>query len=378
MPGIVLRISCLIAILGLAYQAAAAWSLRAWRRRGGVPSGRQPPVTLLKPLAGMEPELYQNLRSFCRQEYPDFEIVFGVQVPDDPAIPIVERLTREFPRRDITLVVDPRSIGANRKVGNLANMMRVASHDLLIATDSDIRVGVDYLRTIVAPLLEPDTGMVTVLYAGCPGGSIWSRLGALGVNEGMLPSVLVARRLGVRVFASGATMGLRREVLEAMGGFEAVADDLADDYRLAALARASGRRTVLSPYLVETTMSESSVSELVRHELRWSRTIRALQPAGHAFSWLMLGIPVVIPPMLIGHLAGWTFTFPAAWLVLRWWLHREASLTVGRAESLWLIPLREVLSFVVWVASYSGRQVEWRGQRFAVDRSGRMAPRGAA
>ncbi len=358
----------------LVYLAGAIVQLRRWARRAVPAAAVRPPVTILKPLCGSEPELYENLRSFCEQEYPTFQIVFGVQDPDDPALAAVRRLQHEWPHLDIRVVVDRRLIGSNRKVSNLANMLPQAKHDLVVIADSDIRVGPDYLRAIVGPLLDPGVGLVTCPYRARPDRSLWSRLGAMAVNESFLPSVLVARALGSEAFGFGSTLAVRRESLERVGGFGALAEHLADDYMLGELTRRRGLRTVLSPYLVETVTHEPDGTSLFHHELRWSRTIRALRPWGHAFSVITQALPVSLFGVALAGAAPWSLVLPLLALGGRLMLHYAAgaSLGPGARGDVLLVPLRDLLSFAVWAASFLGRNVRWRRSDFAVASDGRM------
>ena len=253
-----------------------------------------PPVTILKPLCGAEPETYECLRSFCDQAYPEFQVVFGVCDSQDPVLAIVERLQREFPQRDLSLAIDRRQHGSSRKVSNLINMMPVARHEFLVLSDSDVRVERDYLAKVVAPLHDDGVGIVTCAYHGNPRQGLWPLLGSLFINEWFMPSVRVAAMAGSRSFAFGATIAIRRQVLASIGGFMAIANQLADDYRLGELTRDLGLRTVLSEVVVETCVAELSCADLIRHELRWLRTIRALRPLGYGFSFVTFGVPVAM------------------------------------------------------------------------------------
>ena len=236
-------------VLALSYAVLVLVAVLAWRMAGKAGnSQRLPPVTLLKPLCGAEPELYEHLRSFCQQDHPEFQIVFGVRDRTDPALEVAERLAAEFPSLPIDVVVDPQHHGSNGKVSNLINMMTRARHDVLALADSDTFVGSDYLSTVTAPLMDQNVGLVTCIYRGVPTASIWSRLGAMYINEWYVPSVLVAWLFGYRGYVSGQTLCLRRDTLQAIGGLGAIANHLAEDYRLGELIRALGKRIVLLPY----------------------------------------------------------------------------------------------------------------------------------
>ena len=329
-----------------------------------------PGVTLLKPLCGADPATYECLRSFCEQAYPEFQIVFGVSDENDPSLPIVERLQREFPERDLSIVVDRRQHGTNRKVSNLINMMPRARHDMLVLSDSDVKVPPDYLAKLAAPLLDANVGIVTCCYAGNPQPGLWSLLGAMFINDWFTPSVRVAAMLGSRFFAFGATIGIRREVLAKIGGFAAIADQLADDYRLGELTRRLGLRTVLSDMLVETFVVERSCAELVRHELRWLRTIRALRPLSYAFCFVTFGIPVAaLGALLAGGGPAATVMFGIT-VAARVALHVTVGASRPRLVHLLLLPLRDTLNLGLWAWSFVTRRVQWRDDRYRLGRDG--------
>lgn len=374
-----LQLALLLAALGLAYLAVAALALRAAARRptsGAWHPAALPPITILKPLCGLEPELYANLRSFCNQVYPTYQIVFGARDARDPALDVARRLAAELPQRDIAVVQDDRVIGTNYKVSNLANMLAKARHPNLVIADSDILVGPDYLEAVAPSLLDAGVGVVTCLYRARPDRSVWSAIGAQGINEWLVPAVLVGRAAGVRVFSSGATLAVRRDVLEKIGGFNALRSELADDYRLADLARHQGLATKLAPYVVQTLVAKPSFKALVAQELRQARTLRALAPLGYAFFWLTLGVPLSVLPFLASGFATWTLAVPAVALLVRWLVHRAArrALGVRGSSAMWLFGAiaRDFFSLGVWLASFGSRQVEWRERHFEIQRDGRL------
>jgi ceramide glucosyltransferase len=334
-----------------------------------------PPVTLLKPLCGAEHELYECLRSFCDQDHPRFQIVFGVCDADDPAIGVVARLAREFPGIDIQLAVDRRQHGTSRKVSNLINMMPFARHDLLVISDSDVRVGRDYLARLVAPLGDPSVGIVTCPYLGKPGQGLWSLLGSLFINDWFTPSVRVAAMFGSRAFAFGATIAIRRHVLRRIGGFAAIANQLADDYRLGELTRALGLRTVLSDVVVETCVDEPGFRELVHHELRWLRTIRTVRPVGYSLSVVTFGVPVAAAGCVLAGCALPALTLLAVTAVARLMLHlRVRGTNHPPAHQLLLLPVRDLLSVSLWVWGFATRRVQWRDDSYDVARDGSVDP----
>jgi ceramide glucosyltransferase len=342
------------------------------RRRLALPQYR-PPVSVLKPLYGSEPGLYENLRSFVDQDYPGRQIVFGVRNPADGALPIVRRLIAERPDRDIALVVDPRATGSNLKIANLANMLPAARHDVLVFADSDMHVGPRYLATVTAPLQDPAVGVVTCVYKGRPTGGLWSRLGAMFINFTFLPSALCGEVLGVGGGCFGATIAMRRDVLDRAGGLAVVRDELADDHRLGAAVRDLGLKIVLSPYMVDSSVSEADLGCLWRHELRWARTVRGQAPIGFAGSVVTHGVAIALLAALA---CGFSLT-SAAFLLITCVLRWGTALAIARilrlpVDGLWLLPPRDVLSFAVYLAGFCGRNVSWRDHAFRVEASGRM------
>ncbi len=343
----------------------------------GAASMRGPPISVLKPLHGAEPGLFENLRSFADQDYPDFQLLFGVRDRTDSALPLARALIRERPLSDIELIVDPRAAGSNLKVANLENMMPAARHDLIVLADSDMRVTPDYLAIVTAPLGNPGTGIVTCLYKGVPTGGVWSRLAAMHINFGFLPGALAGDALDIGGGCFGATIALRRAVLEGLGGFARVRNELADDHRLGAAVRELGLASVLSPYIVENRVSEPSFASLWRHELRWARTSRAMAPAGFAGSVITHTVMVTALAAAVwgsGVAAGVCVLIS---LLLRW----LSAVVTARAldlprTGLWLLPLRDALSFAVFVSSFFGRNVFWRDQLFRVEPSGQMSVEG--
>jgi len=366
-------------IVAALYGTLNVLALLVWRRtRSAAAPASLPSVTILKPLCGAEPGLYEDLRSFCRQDYPDFQIVFGVRDSSDPACAVVRRLEAEFPMLPIAMVINPQLHGGNGKISNLINMLPHARHDVLVIADSDACVQPDYLATVTAPLRDPTVGLVTCLYRGVPTRGLWSRLGAMYINEWYVPSVLVARLFGHQSYVSGQTVCLRRETVRALDDLRLLADHLADDYRLGELVRGLGLRIVLSPYEVSGEHHEPSFRSVTRHEVRWMRTLRILRP--WSFRWLFLSFSM---PMAIAGMTIMLVTAPRAveaWILFgmavgaRLVLHFARRVQGGRPP-LWdicLIPLRDLLLVSVWFGSFFTSQVTWRGSVFDVDTNGVM------
>jgi ceramide glucosyltransferase len=362
-----------------AYLIGTAVVVRKFTRRlpATPPFCQQPAVSVLKPLHGDEPGLYENLRSFAEQDYPALQIVLGVNDPQDGALPAAHALIRDLPAIDIALVADARANASNRKVANLENMLEAARHDVLVLADSDMCVDRHYLSAVTAPLHDRRTGAVTCLYKGVSTGGSWSELGAMHINFGFLPSALVAESLGLGGGCFGATIALRRDTFERIGGFAPLRDELADDHRIGDEVRALGLVVVLSPYIVEARVSERSLADLWRHELRWARTVRAVAPAGFAGS--VLSHPVAIAA-LAAAAAGFRLTasiFLVISCLLRWATARVIADALGLPPAKpWLLPVRDALSFAVFVASFFGRTVFWRDQVFHVEASGQMTADG--
>jgi ceramide glucosyltransferase len=359
-----------LAALAMAYSIAAWLAVRRRIRPTGRAPADSPPVTVLKPLCGAQHALYDCLRSFCEQDHPRFQIVFGVADSDDPAIAVVRRLQREFPSRDLAIAIDGTQHGSSPKVSNLINMMALARHDHLVISDSDVRVTRDYLAKVVAPLRDPDVGIVTCCYRGWARAGLWSLLGAMFITEWFTPSVRVAAMAGSRSFAFGVTIAIRRHVLASIGGFMAIADQLADDYRLGELTRRLGLRTVLSDVVVETCVDESNLGELLRHELRWLRTIRAVRPVGHALCFVTFGIPVAALGSLLAAGALRALVMLAITAMARAMLHSTLRRRGSAFALLLLLPLRDILSFALWGWSFATRRVRWRDDHFQVTRNG--------
>ena len=373
----------LMAAAALGYALIAWVAVQLWRNNGARQRlssnpGSAPrllPVTVLKPLCGAEPGLDHSLRSFCEQAYAGgMQIVFGVQHPADPALAVLERLKRDYPRLDLTVVVDPTRHGASAKVSNLINMMRAARHDWLVLADSDVHVPPGYLAAVAAPLADPTVGIVTCPYRGIPRPGLWSQLGALFINDWFIPSVRVAALFGSRAFAFGATIALRRDALDAIGGFHTIADQLADDYRLGELTRRRGLRTVLSDVVVDTWVDERTFHHLAQHGLRWLRTIRVVRPGGYTFSAVTFSLPLAVLGCALADRSPITLALLTATALLRLSLHVAAQAPARSWSQLWAIPLADALGFALWCGAFVTREVQWRHGRYRVARDGSVQP----
>ncbi|HWW80925.1 MAG TPA: bacteriohopanetetrol glucosamine biosynthesis glycosyltransferase HpnI [Steroidobacteraceae bacterium] len=366
-------------VLAAAYTLLALVAVLVWGRRKVTGAAlKLPAVTVLKPLCGAEPGLYENLRTFCRQDYPEYQIVFGLGDEADPALAVVARLVAEFPTLPIDVVIDPRQHGHNRKISGLINMLEQARHDVLVMADSDTSVGPDYLTSVTAPLLDRKVGLVTCLYHGEPTRLVWSRLGAMYINEWYMPSVLLAWLFGHENYVSGQTLCMRRETLQAIGGLLTIANHLADDYQLGQLVRSLGLRIVLSTYMLKAEHHEPTLESLVTHELRWMRTLSVLAPWSFRFIFFTFSLPLAVLGLLLvvpeAYFATLALPLFQVTVVARLALHLVHRLRDKRAlfADLWLLPARDLLICWVWCRTFFTSRFTWRGSDFHVGADGIM------
>ncbi len=359
-----------LALCGSGYLALSLWSaFRFLRRPRSVPGGFAPAVTLLKPLHGADREMYEALRSHCLQDYPDYEIIFGVSDPSDAAVAEVERLRREFPERNLRLVLCPRQLGTNGKVSNLIQMMAHARHAFILINDSDIRAEPDYLRRVMAPFAGERVGMVTTLYRAHAGRTLASRLEAVIIATDFVGGVLSAIQLeGGLHFALGSTLAIRREVLEEIGGLEPLLDYLADDYELGNRTSRAGHEVVLADTVVDTHLPDYTFGAMFQHQLRWARTVRDKRHWGHLGVLVTYALPWGVLAALFAKGALWSLVLLGCVAVLRmlsaWVLCGPVLHDSRTLRDLWLVPLRDFLGVLIWVATYAGNTVIWRGDIF--------------
>ena len=367
----------LITAPALAYAAITLYCGRSFFAKGTQLPDFTPPVSILKPVKGMDGDSFENFASFCRQNYPRFQIVFAAACACDPVIPVIERVMAAYPAVDITLVVDGALHGANYKVCNLMHAHARAKYPLLIVCDSDIRVGERYLREVCAPFADPEVGLVTSLYRSSQARGVGCSIEALGFCGEMVPNVMAALKLEGLSFALGASMALRQTALERIGGFEVLADYLADDYQLGNMIHRAGYRLELSPHFVESVMrGDESLSEVLARQLRWGRTMRVSRPGGYLASGITLPFPAALLALVVSGFA-WEGAAAAA---LLYSVRAAVATTYSRAfvkdrllpRGLWLLPLRDALSFGVWALSLFGSRVSWRGRMFRLHRGGKI------
>jgi len=368
---------CCLAFYTLA--TIALVSFLRWRKKNSARAAAQaqwPAVSILKPLKGVDPEIWESFCSHCEQDYPEFELIFGVNDADDPACDVVRRLQQAYPNMPVRLLVCDQVLGANRKVSNLAQMAKAARYDVLVVNDSDIRVARDYLKRIVAPLADSGVGLVTCLYRGVPATTLGSRLEALGIGTDFALGVLSARFLegGIR-FGLGSTLAFRRGDLAASGGFEALTDYLADDYELGRRIAAKGKRVELSGTTVATFLPAYSFAEFWQHQLRWARTIRDARRGGYVGLLFTFGLPWALAALIASRGAGWAWALFAMTLLLRVIAGSGAALAALRdqcaVKNAWLFPLRDLIAPLVWFGGLFGNRIHWRGDAFVL-RDGKL------
>jgi ceramide glucosyltransferase len=366
-------IFCLSAVLFYGYGIYAA--IAFLRSPAAVHPDFHPPVTILKPLCGVEAQTYENLASFCQQHYPQYQIVFSVRDRTDPSIEVVQKLMGEFPEIDMNLVVCDRLIGANLKVSNLANAVTTAKHDILVIADSDIRVGTDYLKRIIQPFQGENIGVVTCLYRSAATG-IAAILEAIGTATDFQPSVLVSQQLEGVKFAFGSTIAIRKVALEKIGGFAAIADYLADDFQLGYLPAQIGYKVVISDYIVEHILAHSSLLDSINRQIRWARCIRVSRPGGYLGLIFTFG---TIASLIFFTTHGASI-FAWSVLTITWMMRWLMGWVVGvivlndqvTKKYFWLMPLWDLVHFTIWCYGFVGQRIEWRGQQFQLISGGKL------
>ena len=371
--------TALLTLSGIAYMVLALWGARAYliavRLQRTAPA-MAPPVSVLKPLKGVDPSMYVGLASHCQQVYAgQFELLFGVHDADDPAVAEVERLRDDFPEVAIRLIVCPEILGTSGKVSNLAQMLRQARYEHVLINDSDIRVGPGYLTGVMG-WFGPGVGMVTAPYIGCAGKGLWAKLEALGIATDLMPGVLTARQIegGVR-FGLGSTLAVTREALELAGGLEGLLEYLGDDYELGRRIHAAGFAVELCGEVVETTVPAYSFNGFWDHQMRWARSTRDSRRLGYLGLVITYCVPWGLATVLASGGALWSWTLLTVAVLARVSVALMVGVGVLRdaqvLRDLWLLPLRDLWGLLFWAWSFAGDTVVWRGLRFEL-RNGRM------
>ena len=376
MPGsihIIFVIAVCFSVASIAYCLLCIWAgvrFARWRTTPSVANADLPPISILKPLKGSDPQMYEALRSHCLQDYPGYEILFGVSSAGDPAAALANKLIAEFPARTIKLVLCEKRLGSNGKVSTLAQLLPLAEYELLLINDGDIRVEPDYLRTLTNELLRPGIGMVTCLYRGVPAATLPSKIEALSISTDFAAGVLAARTVerGLN-FGLGSTLAFRRGDFEKFGGFASIADYLADDYELGRRIAELGKKVELSRIVVETHLPAYGWRDFFLHQLRWARTIRASRPGGYAGLVVTFTLPWALVAYLLKPQA-WTGPLLVAAILARYMMAAICAGSVLKdrrsTQNFWLLPLRDFLAVAIWIGGLFGRKIAWRGERFTL------------
>ena len=378
LPLILAMVASGLALCGMGFYVLCLWSVTSFRRESGMPQPSfTPPVSILKPLRGVDPQMYESFRSHCVQDYPEYEIIFGVNEADDPAVDAVHQLMREFPSCRIKLVICPEVLGTNRKTSNVVQMLAYTSYDHILINDSDIYVTPDYLKRVMAPFARPEVGMVTCPYRGIAANTLGSKLESVGISTDFFAGVFSAWKIEKGLhFALGSTLAMTRTALDAIGGLEPLVDHLADDFELGSRISKIGFEVVLVDLVVETHLPAYSFREFFEHQMRWARSTRDSRRRGYLGILLTFGLPWAIIAVLLSRGAWWSWIVLAAAALLR----AAVALRVGSVvhdnsikRHLWLVPLRDLIAFWVWFASFAGHHVHWRGDIFVLQ-DGKIRP----
>jgi len=370
----------LLALASFAYYVVAiVAALRFFRRRdaAALSTDFTPPISILKPIYGLDRETYLNYASLCAQDYPDYEILFCVSDELDPAIPVIAKLASDFPQRRINLLIGSEMLGVSDKVNKLCRMVREAQHEILAVSDSDVRVEPEYLRAIAAPFRDPAVGAVTCLYRGLTDGSLAANLEAIGNSTDFTAGVLVAWLFAPVSFTLGATMATTKERLAEIGGFESLVDHFSDDYELGNRIAARGHRVELSTFPVSIVYPQQTLADAFRHQLRWNVSIRFSRPAGHLGLIFTQALPLTVLAAIFAPSAAWAINLLVGYLLLRgisaWVVGEYGMRDAGVRRHMELLPLRDAFAFIVWVASFFPQRIHWRGREFYV-RDKRLVP----
>jgi ceramide glucosyltransferase len=367
----------LMALAPLAYYTLViycAWDFFAEAKRAtSAGSSFAPPASILKPVRGVDREAYENFASFCRLDYPQYEILFAVADADDPVISVIEKLRADFPHVPIQLITGIEQLGANRKLNSLVRLVQEARHDLLVISDSDVRTSLDYLRKVAQPFADPNVGAVTAFFRGMTDGTLGAQLEALVLSTETVPNALVARKIEGKVqFAFGWTMATTREHLKSIGGFESMVNVHSDDFELGNRIAARGLKMALLSSPVDMVYPRESMADFLRHELRWAIGLRNVRPAGYFGLLFTFGLPWAILAAVLAPTVwcagGYLFAYlllrlSQVWLVGVWGLHDDVT-----RKKWWLTPFRDAINFFVWIAGFFASKITWRGIPYRVRR----------
>jgi ceramide glucosyltransferase len=376
-------VAMLLACVPLGYYVVATLAAMRFfaRERRKVLGSYTPPVSVLKPVCGVDFASYENYASFCQQDYCEYEILFCVNGLDDPAVPLIRKLIAEFPEQNIRLLSNAPRLGSNRKVNNLALLAREAKYELLLQSDGDVRVGPNYLRELAAPFEDSKSGVVSCFYRGIAQRNWWAEIEALGAATDFSAGVLVADWMEGVTFALGASVATTKPWLHKIGGYEGLVNVLADDYEIGNRVAKAGGEVILSREVVATMYPEMSFRGFWEHQARWARTVRLCRPVSYVGLLFTHGLPWALVGAAASGSAPGAVTFLAAYLTLRlvlgftvgvWGLRDETS-----RRRLWLVPLRDAIHFAVWFCSFFSSRITWGGSEFRLRKNGEMVAMGA-
>ncbi|MBX3276512.1 MAG: bacteriohopanetetrol glucosamine biosynthesis glycosyltransferase HpnI [Acidobacteria bacterium] len=374
----IIRAICLLPVMGgSVFSLLAVWAGARFRRRGGgVQPAIWPAVSVLKPVYGLEKNLHENLRSACLQDYPDYEVIFSVQRPDDPALAVLAEIEREFGPDRVRVVIEQKRPGTNGKINNLAGGLPRARHDVLVISDSDVRLPRGYLRAIISPLADAGVGFVCTPYRAAEAYTWFEKMELLSLNADFMPSVVFAYESGASKFCLGASIAVRRETVEEVGGIEALADYLVEDYEMGRRIIETGKRGVLVAPVVETMVDLKRPGDWWKHQVYWDQNTRAARPLAFFFTAIIRAVPFALLYALLdpANPAGWAVlaaavalrTGTAAWIMSRVFEDREG------VRALWLLPARDLCGLLSWALAFVRRTTTWRGAKFILTRDGRL------
>lgn len=376
---VVLAVAAIPAIYYLLALYSAQRFFRAANREGSGDSDFTPPISCLKPIRGLDPDAYENYASFCRQDYPAYEILFCVD-EDDPALPVLQQLQRDFPERSIRLFYGSGRKAINDKVARLVRLVREARHELLVITDGDVRVGPDYLRTVAAAFRDPKVGAATCLYASTKETTLIEELQSAGMISDFFPGIIVSWQLEGIKFTFGQTIATTRANIAGFGGYEAIENRPADDMRVGRLIADQGLEVRLLPYVVESVADFQSLGDLFHKRVRWMTVMRLMRPWGHfgliftlALPWAVLA--VAVHPSLriaLAYLGGYAvLRIAITWLIGKWGMKQA-----GLWKKTLFIPVWDAMAFVIWLVSFGRKTIRWRGIDYFI-REGMLVPAGS-
>lgn len=364
-----------ISICYYIFSLYCTWSF--FNKETDTDSNYLPPVSILKPINGIENGIYENFISYCKQDYPAYQLIFGVSDSEDPVIDVVKEIMNKFPQKDIELVISNGSIGVNPKISNLNNMFKKVKHDVIVTNDSDTKVKADYLKRVVSPLRNKGTGLVTCVYRQPIINHITSIMESISINQVFLPSVMIAQKVEDLSYAFGVTIATRRDVLDEIGGFKEFSDYLAEDFHFGRKISEAGYKLCLSDYIVDVIPAKRNFVDFFKLQLRWAKTIRVCRPIGYFFTlFCKYGIISSLAYLFVSGFSSLAaillITFLGVRTISAFIISLKYTKDLNLFSHLWFLPLTDILNFIIWCASYSGNKITWRGGKFVLKKGGRI------